>query len=159
MQHHNWGMGMRTLKTALAIWLAFGVCDLLQFSNGTLAAITTIVAVQPSLKGSMTTIKNQLIATTFGCGLAVVVAYYFHGSYTAIAISAILAIVLCVRLNLKDSIVLLLVTIILIGQTSAGKFPDCHHTTYQHDFDWAGNRLWLKFYHSASAPASFAGKS
>lgn len=40
MQHHNWGMGMRTLKTALAIWLAFGVCDLLQFSNGTLAAIT-----------------------------------------------------------------------------------------------------------------------
>lgn len=122
MQHHNWGMGMRTLKTALAIWLAFGVCDLLQFSNGTLAAITTIVAVQPSLKGSMTTIKNQLIATTFGCGLAVVVAYYFHGSYTAIAVSTILAIVLCVRLNLKDSIVLLLVTIILIGQTPLENF-------------------------------------
>ena len=100
MQHHNWGMGMRTLKTALAIWLAFGICDLLHFSNGALAAITTIVAAQPSLKGSMTTIKNQLIATTFGCGLAVVVAYYFHGSYTAIAISAILAIALCVRLNL-----------------------------------------------------------
>ena len=122
MQHHNWGMGMRTLKTALAIWLAFGVCDLLHFSNGALAAITTIVAVQPSLKGSMTTIKNQLIATTFGCGLAVVVAYYFHGSYTAIAISAILAIALCVRLNLKDSIVLLLVTIILIGQTPLENF-------------------------------------
>ena len=23
MQHHNWGLGMRTMKTALAIWLAF----------------------------------------------------------------------------------------------------------------------------------------
>ncbi|GEM_PF-1483491 len=121
-QHQHWGLGMRTLKTALAIWLAFAICDLLQFPNSALAPITAIVAVQPSLKGSMTTIKNQLIATTFGCCLAVVVAYYFHGSYTAIALSAILAIMLCVRLNLKDSIVLLLVTIILIGQTPLDDF-------------------------------------
>ncbi|MBQ5369608.1 MAG: hypothetical protein IIU56_05310 [Peptococcaceae bacterium] len=63
---HKWGMGMRTLKTAFAIWLAFLVCDLLKYPNGALAAITTIVAIQPSLKGSLTTIKNQLVATTFG---------------------------------------------------------------------------------------------
>lgn len=118
----KWGIGMRTIKTALAIWLAFWVCDLLHFENSALAAITTIVAVQPSLKGSLTTIKNQLIATTFGCFLAVIVAYYFHGSYTAIACSAILATMLCVRLHLKDSIVLLLVTIILIGQTPMENF-------------------------------------
>ena len=120
--HHKWGLGMRTLKTAFAIWLAFLVCDLLEYPNGALAAITTIVAVQPSLKGSLTTIKNQLIATTFGCTLAVIVAYYFQGSYTAIAISALLAIMLCVRFNLKESISLLLVTIILIGQTPMENF-------------------------------------
>ncbi|MBR2009508.1 MAG: hypothetical protein IJ936_05220, partial [Peptococcaceae bacterium] len=51
--HHKWGVGMRTLKTAFAIWLAFLVCDLLEYPNGALAAITTIVAVQPSLKGSL----------------------------------------------------------------------------------------------------------
>ena len=118
----KWGMGMRTLKTAFAIWLAFLVCDLLNYPNGSLAAITTIVAVQPSLKGSLTTIKNQLVATTFGCVLAVIVAYYFHGSYTATAVSAVLAIALCVRLNLRDSISLLLVTIILIGQTPQENF-------------------------------------
>ena len=120
--HHKWGVGMRTLKTAFAIWLAFLVCDLLEYPNAGLAAITTIVAVQPSLKGSLTTIKNQLIATTFGCTMAVIVASYFHGSYTAIAISAVLAIAICVRLNLKDSIILMLVTIILIGQTPADNF-------------------------------------
>lgn len=120
--HHKWGLGMRTLKTAFAIWLAFLTCDLLDYPNGALAAITTIVAVQPSLKGSLTTIKNQLIATSFGCTLAVIVAYYFQGSYTAIAISAVLAIAICVRLNLKDSISLLLVTIILIGQTPVDNF-------------------------------------
>lgn len=49
-------------------------------------------------------------------------AFYFQGSYTAIAVSAILAIALCVRLHLKDSIVLLLVTIILIGQTPLDNF-------------------------------------
>lgn len=121
-RYHHWGLGMRTLKTALAIWLAFAICDLLQFPNSALAPITAIVALQPSLKGSLTTIKNQLIATTFGCCLAVIVAYYFHGSYTVIAVSAILAIMLCVRLNLKDSIVLLLVTMILIGQTPLDNF-------------------------------------
>ncbi len=118
----KWGIGMRTLKTAFAIWLAFWVCDLLKYPNGSLAAITTIVAVQPSLKGSLTTIKNQLVATTFGCVLAVIVAYYFQGGYTATAISAVLAIALCVRLNLRDSISLLLVTIILIGQTPQENF-------------------------------------
>ena len=122
MQYQKWGIGMRTIKTAVAIWLAFWVCDLLQYQNSALAAITTIVAVQPSLRGSLTTIKNQLVATTFGCTLAVIVAYYFQGSYTAIAISAILAISICVRLNLKDSITLLLVTIILIGQTPLENF-------------------------------------
>ena len=122
MHPEKWGMGMRTIKTAVAIWLAFWVCDLLQYPNAALAAITTIVAVQPSLKGSMTTIKNQLVATSFGCILAVFVAYYFQGSYTAISVSAILAIAICVRLNLKDSITLLLVTIILIGQTPLENF-------------------------------------
>lgn len=120
--HHKWGVGMRTIKTAVAIWLAFWVCDLLDYPNGALAAITTIVAVQPSLKGSLTTIKNQIIATTFGCTLAVIVAYYFQGSYTAIAVSALIAIAICVRLNLKESISLLLVTIILVGQTPIDNF-------------------------------------
>lgn len=122
MQQRKWTIGMRTVKTAFAIWLAFWICDLLQYPNGALAAITTIVAIQPSLKGSLTTIKNQLIATTFGCTMAVIVAYYFHGSYTAIAVSALLAIVLCVRFHLKESISLLLVTIILIGQTPLENF-------------------------------------
>ena len=49
---------MRTIKTGLAIFLALMVCDFLEFQNTTLAAITTIVAVQPSLKSSMNTIKN-----------------------------------------------------------------------------------------------------
>ena len=59
MQHHNWGLGMRTMKTALAIWLAFWVCDLLQFQNSALAAITTIVAVQPSLRSEEHTSELQ----------------------------------------------------------------------------------------------------
>lgn len=122
MQHKTWGLGMRTIKTALAIWLALLVCDMLKFQNTTLAAITTIVAVQPSLKSSMRTVKNQVIATALGCCLAIVVAYYFRGSNTAIAISAVIAIMLCVRLNVKESVELLLVTIIVIGQTPLDNF-------------------------------------
>lgn len=122
MNLRKWGLGMRTLKTALAIWLALWTCHLLNFPSNALAAITTIVAVQPSLKGSLSTIKNQLAATACGCSLAVIVAYFFHGSYAAIAISAILATMLCVRMNLKESVELLLVTIIVIGQTPLENF-------------------------------------
>ncbi len=122
MQQRTWGLGMRTIKTALAIWLALMVCDLLEFQNTTLAAITTIVAVQPSLKSSMKTIKNQIIATTLGCVLAVIVAYFFQGSNWAIALSALIAIMLCVRLDVKESVELLLVTVIVIGQTPLDNF-------------------------------------
>ena len=122
MQHRTWGLGMRTIKTALAIWLALMVCDMLKFQNTTLAAITTIVAVQPSLKSSMNTVKNQIIATAFGCCLAVIVAYYFQGSNAAIAISVVIAIMTCVRLNVKECVELLLVTIIVIGQTPLDNF-------------------------------------
>lgn len=122
MLQRKLGLGMRTIKTGFAIWLAFWVCDLLQFENSSLAAITTIVAVQPSIKSSMKTIKNQVVATFFGCILAIIVAYYFQGSYTAIAISAVLSIMFCVQMKLKDSISLLLVTIIIIGQTPLENF-------------------------------------
>ena len=80
MQQRTWGLGMRTIKTGLAIFLALMVCDFLEFQNTTLAAITTIVAVQPSLKSSMNTIKNEIVATVFGCILAIIVAYYFRGA-------------------------------------------------------------------------------
>lgn len=122
MQHRTWGLGMRTIKTGLAIFLALMVCDMLEFQNTTLAAITTIVAVQPSLKSSVNTIKNQIIATVFGCCLAIIVAYYFKGANLAIGISAIIAIMICVRLNVKESVELLLVTIIVIGQTPLDNF-------------------------------------
>ena len=120
--HSQWGLGMRTLKTALAIWIALSVCEVLHFENSALAAITAVAAVQPSLKGTMRTTKNQLIATSFGCILSALVAYFFHGTAWAISLIAIIAIILCVRLHLKDSIVLLLVTIILISQTPLDNF-------------------------------------
>ena len=120
--HNHLGLGMRTIKTALAIWIALSFCELLHFENSALAAITAVAAVQPSLKGTMKTTKNQLIATSFGCILSAFVAYFFHGTAWAIALISVIAIILCVRLHLKDSIVLLLVTIILISQTPLENF-------------------------------------
>lgn len=116
------GLGMRTIKTGLGIFLALWIAKLLDFADGSLAAITTIVAVQPSLKGSMKTIKNQLVATTFGCGIAGIVAYYGHGSYLWIGVGAILAVMLCVRFKLKETVSLVLITIIIIGQTPLENF-------------------------------------
>ncbi len=118
----RWGMGMRTIKTGLSIWLAFWLSDVFTLPNATLAALTAVVAIQPSLKGSVSTAKSQLIGTALGCVTAVAVAYYFPGSYTAIALGAVLAIAICVRFNLKNSVDLLLVTIIVISQTPVDNF-------------------------------------
>jgi uncharacterized membrane protein YgaE (UPF0421/DUF939 family) len=113
---------MRTLKTGLGIYLAFLICELLGFAGGTLAAITAVVGMQPSLKDSLNTIRTQVLATLIGCTFAIVVAYYFNGSLIMLAVGAIITIYLCLTMGWQDSITLAIITLILIGDAPTDNF-------------------------------------
>ncbi|NLT95457.1 MAG: aromatic acid exporter family protein [Clostridia bacterium] len=115
-------LGMRILKTGLGIYLALSICELLGFAGGTLAAITAVVGMQPSLKDSLNTIKNQVLATFIGCIFAIVVAYYFNGSLIMLAIAAIATIYSCLMMGWQDSITLAVITLILIGDAPTQDF-------------------------------------
>jgi uncharacterized membrane protein YgaE (UPF0421/DUF939 family) len=114
-------LGMRTLKTGLGIYLAFFICQLLEL-GGTLAAITAVVGMQPSLKGSIITIKNQLISTLIGCIFAIGIAYYFDGNLIILSIAAIITIWLCLTMGWQDNITLAIITLILVGEAPKGDF-------------------------------------
>ncbi|MDK2824464.1 MAG: hypothetical protein PWQ67_2288 [Clostridia bacterium] len=115
-------LGMRTLKTGLGIYLAFFISNLMGLEKGALAAITAVVGMQPSLKSSIKTIKNQLLATIIGCIIALFVAYYFQGNLVAVALAAMITIWLCVYLGWQDSIILSVITLILVGEATRGDF-------------------------------------
>ncbi|MFZ7103059.1 MAG: FUSC family protein [Peptococcaceae bacterium] len=115
-------LGMRTFKTGLGIYLALFICSLLGLEKGSLAAITAVVGMQPSLKGSLNTIRNQFLATIIGVIFAVAIAYYFKGNYIVLALAAILTIWFCLRLGWYDSITLAVITLILVGEATRGDF-------------------------------------
>ncbi|KJS19331.1 MAG: hypothetical protein VR72_19080 [Clostridiaceae bacterium BRH_c20a] len=115
-------LGMRTFKTGLGIYLAFIISELLGLERGTLAAITVVVGIQPSLRSSLYTIRTQILATLIGCIFAILIAYYFNGSLMMLAIASIVTIWLCLRLGWQDSIILAVITLILVGEAPKGDF-------------------------------------
>ncbi|MFZ5943096.1 MAG: FUSC family protein [Bacillota bacterium] len=115
-------LGMRTFKTGVGIYFALLISNMLNLGNGELAAITALVGLQPSLKGSLNTIKNQLLATTIGCIIAIFIAYYFSGNMLLIALAAILTIWICIRLGWQESIILAVITLILVGEAGRGDY-------------------------------------
>jgi len=115
-------LGMRTLKTGLGIYLAFFICQLFGLERGTLAAITAVVGMQPSLKSLFNTIKNQALATLIGCIFAIAIAYYFNGSLLMLSVAAIATIWVCLMMGWQDSIILAVITLILIGEAPKGDF-------------------------------------
>ncbi len=108
-------LGMRIIKTGIGIYLSLVICNFLGFENGAIAAITTVVGLQPSLQGSLNTIKNHILATIIGGTIAIVTSYFFPGHAFPIAITAVITIWICILLGWQDSISLAVVTLILIS--------------------------------------------
>lgn len=115
-------LGMRIIKTGIAIYLSLLICNMLGFENGSLAAITAVVGLQPSIMGSLNTIKNQILATIIGCSIAIIITYFFPGYGLPIALAAIITIWICIRLEWQDSITLAVVTLILIAENTSGDY-------------------------------------
>ncbi|NMA02203.1 MAG: hypothetical protein GX923_06505 [Clostridia bacterium] len=108
-------LGMRIIKTGIGIYLSLVISSLLGFENGSIAAITTVVGLQPSLQGSLNTIKNHVLATILGGTIAIITSYFFPGHALPIAITAVVTIWVCIHLGWQDSISLAVVTLILIS--------------------------------------------
>jgi len=115
-------LGMRTIKTGLGIYFSLLICNSLGLESGALAAITAVVCMQPSLMGSLKTIKNRFLGTIIGCVIAAVIAYYLPSHYSLVAISAMIIIWIFVKLGWQESITLAVITLILILDSTQGDY-------------------------------------
>lgn len=116
-------IGARTLKTGIAVALSLAIPALLNFPSGSvLAAISAIFALQPSVKRSINTLKDRIIANLIGAFVAIVITLTLGNHFIVIGVAAALLIAILNQLNLSNVIGLATVTLIIIMDTTDDDF-------------------------------------
>lgn len=122
--------GARMFKTGLAVTLALYLTMLLHITSPVGAAVAAIFAMQPSIYRSWRYFLDQLQTSTLGAILAMLGGYFFTNQPIAVGLVCIVVIMICMRLNMADTIGLTLVTVITVMEASG-------------DWDFALNRFFL----------------
>ncbi|HZK43423.1 MAG TPA: aromatic acid exporter family protein [Syntrophomonadaceae bacterium] len=122
-------IGARTIKTGLAVTVTIflvsileGKLDIVDHNIAVMAAITAIIGMQPSIKGSLKTFKNRVIATFIGTLIALILALTLGLNAFYLGLGSIAIILICLKLELNESITFALITLVAIG-------------TYNNDFN------------------------
>lgn len=115
-------IGARTIKTGLAVALTFFLTNLLESKLGTpqydisgIAAITAVIGMQPSIRGTLDTFKNRIIATIIGTLMAFLIGLSLGMNPLWIGLGSIIIVLVCLKLGLHGSIRFALVTLCAIG--------------------------------------------
>ena len=74
-------IGMRTLKTALAVILTLFICDLLNITNPFFATIAAIIAMETSVSGSLLIARERMYGTVIGAAIALLFTLLFPVNY------------------------------------------------------------------------------
>lgn len=115
-------IGARTIKTSLAVTLTVFLVYILETKIGTveyniagMAAITAIIGMQPSIKGSLETFKRRVIATFIGTFVAILIALTLGFNAFYLGLGSLAIILICLRLEFNESIRFALVTLAAVG--------------------------------------------
>jgi uncharacterized membrane protein YgaE (UPF0421/DUF939 family) len=122
-------IGARTIKTGIAVALTVFLVNILEtridaveYNIVGMAAITAIIGMQPSIKGSLETFKKRVIATFIGTIVAFILALTIGLNALNLGIGIIAIILICLKLGLNESIRFALITLVAVG-------------TYHNDFN------------------------
>ncbi|WP_411345999.1 FUSC family protein [Paenibacillus sp. WLX1005] len=110
--------GARMLKTGIAVTLALYVSSWLNLTPPVIAAIAAIFAMQPSIYRSFRYFLDQIQTNTLGAILALLGGMVFSNDPIAVGLMCIVVIMICLRLNMGDTIGLTLVTVISVMEVS-----------------------------------------
>ncbi|PLT31920.1 aromatic acid exporter family protein [Peribacillus deserti] len=115
-------LGARILKTGIAIILAIYVTQFFNMPSPVFAAIAAIFAIQPTIYRSYITILEQVQANLVGAFAAVAFVLLFGNDPFIIGLAAVIVISINLKLNMKNSISIALVTLIAIMESQGGSF-------------------------------------
>lgn len=115
-------IGARTIKTGLVVALTIFLVNLMEvkiniveYNIAGMAAITAIIGMQPSIKGSLETFKKRIIATFIGSIVAFLLAYTLGINPLGLGLGSIVIILICNKLGLEESIRFALVTLLAVS--------------------------------------------
>ncbi|MCF6465249.1 FUSC family protein [Clostridium sp. Cult2] len=97
-------IGMRTIKTALAVSLTILISQLFNLRSPFFAGIAAIIAMQTSVSESFTTGKNRMYGTILGGIVALIFSYFALESVLSIGIGIIIIIYTCNLFGWKKSV-------------------------------------------------------
>ncbi|NMO96512.1 FUSC family protein [Paenibacillus lemnae] len=110
--------GARMIKTGLAVTLALYMTMLLSLSSPVGAAIAAIFAMQPSIYRSWRYFLDQIQTSTLGAVIAMLWGYFLSSQPISVGLVCILVIMICIKLNMGETIGLTLVTVISVMEAS-----------------------------------------
>ncbi|MBF2273626.1 FUSC family protein [Staphylococcus epidermidis] len=117
-------LGARIFKTGIAIILAMSIASLLPDNIGlkTLAGVSAVVAMQPSVYRSIKTVSEQAIGNVIGALLAVTMVTIFSNNFIIMGVTVILLIAILFQFNLAHVATLASVTALIIMGQHTGSF-------------------------------------
>jgi uncharacterized membrane protein YgaE (UPF0421/DUF939 family) len=110
--------GARMLKTGIAVTVSLYISELLGFTPSVIAAVAAIFAIQPSIYRSWRYFLEQLQTNTLGAVIALIAGKVFSNEPIIIGLVCILVIMICLKINMEETVGLTLVTVIAVMEAS-----------------------------------------
>lgn len=102
-------IGMRTIKTTIAVITTIYISQLLNLQNPLLAGIAALVTMQSDIINSLEEGKSRLLGTVFGAIVGLIFVVISPGNLILAGIGMILVIIVCNLMNWENSITIALI--------------------------------------------------
>ncbi|WP_163652584.1 aromatic acid exporter family protein [Listeria sp. PSOL-1] len=114
--------GARILKTGIAISLALFIAQLCHSPSPSLAGISAVFAIQPSIYRSYLTILERAQGNVIGAIIAIIFGLYIGHGFVLVGVAAIICVALLIHLKLENTIALAVVTLVIIMESPGTNF-------------------------------------
>lgn len=119
----KWIIGMRNIKTGLAVFICVIISRLLKLEYPFYSVIAAIIAMQSSVEASFKTGKNRMLGTFVGAVIGHVFALIYHGNIILITLGVMATIHICNLLNWKNAISIACVVFVSIMLSDKSRDP------------------------------------
>src|SRR5699024_6886212 len=107
-------VGMRTIKTVIAVILTLIVSEIFGLNSPILASIAAVMIMEGSVSESLSSGKNRMYGTIIGGAIGLVILYIGPGNFLFIGIGLVLIINICNRLKIEDAARMAMVVFLVI---------------------------------------------
>lgn len=97
-------LGMRTVKTSVAVAITLLICDLLNITNPFFAAIAAIIAMESSISATLSTVKDRIYGTVLGAVLALAFSMIMPINWLTMGVGILIVIYICNQFKWQGTI-------------------------------------------------------